>query len=157
MILVLVGGFNQNVYMDSLMRRLLDPDLGILEQILEIRGEEMPPTHVRGKRLVCEVYAITGVEGVTDTVLERHTGVGDHRPLMLDFKPATITGNELPRIVTPAARLLDSSSERTREQYNKVPEELCDRHRMIEQLLWIQRIPMKEEDIFIREMNKWDK
>ena len=68
-----------------------------------------------------------------------------------------ITSHKHPRIVSPAACLLNSVNERHRNKYIKVLEELCDRHRIHEKLLAIHQILMDREAVFIEEMYKWDK
>ena len=73
---------------------------------------------------------------------------------MVDFKLSSITGERHPKIVSPAARMMNSGNERHRDMYNKVLEELCDRHRMHDKLLRIHEIPLENEAEFIREMNK---
>ena len=116
---ILCGDFNENVYTDKLARRLAEPDLGMTEQIRRITGEEIPPTHERGKQPLCAIYATSMIEGTAATVLKKGAGLGDHRVLMVDFKSASVIGDKLPRIVSPAARLMNSGNERHRDRYNK--------------------------------------
>ena len=104
---------------------------------MEISEEEISTTHVQGKRPVWRMNTTTGVEGVEATVLEWYAGVGGHITIMVDFKSAMITGEWFPVIVAPSARLLNSNSDRIRRQYDKVLEDLCERHRMFETLLLI--------------------
>ena len=78
--IILTGDFNENVYQDSFSRRLAEDDINMTEQILKTTGKEIPPTHDRGKRPVCGVYATTGVECKAAEVLLRGSGMGDHLP-----------------------------------------------------------------------------
>ena len=94
---------------------------------------------------------------MTAILLEQYilyAGVGNHIIFMLEFKSAIITGDKLPKNATPATRCLISNSDRIRKLYNKVLEELCDRHIMFEKILLVQGIPSDGEDAFIKEMNK---
>ena len=154
---VLCGDFNENVYTDKLAQRLAEPDIGITEQVLKASGIKIPSTHERGSRPLCAIYATGQVESVAATVLKRYVGLGDHRVLMVDLKSSSITGDRHPRIVSPAARMMNSGNKRHRDMYNKTLEELCDRHRMHGKLLRIHEIPLEKESDFLREVNKWDK
>ena len=127
------------------------------EQVRKASGINIPATHGRGKRPICGVFATKGVRTLAATVLERYEGIGDHRILMLDLESLSVTGDKHPRIMRPAARLMNSDNERHRDKYNEVLEELCDRHRLHDKLLKIHNIPLEEEARFVEEMNKWDK
>jgi hypothetical protein len=154
---VLCGDFNENVYTDKLAKRLAEPDIEMTEQVLKASGAKIPPTHERGSRPLCALYATGKVESVTATVLKRYVGLGDHRVLIVDLKLSSITGDRHPRVVSLKARMMNSGNERHRDMHNKTLEELCDRHRMHGKLLHIHEIPMENEIEFLLEVNKWDK
>ena len=90
---------------------------------------------MRGTHSLCRVFAPIGIGGMAAVVLEQHVGIGNHRVLMLGFKLSFIIGDELPRIVAPATRILNSPNERIKNNYNRVLEELYDRHEILKKLL----------------------
>ena len=64
-------------------------------------------------------------------------------------------GGKYSRIACPTAIIPNRNSDRVKNQYNKLLEELCNRNRTFETLLLIQSTPM-EEEVFIRETNEQD-
>lgn len=86
------------------------------------------------------------------TVLKRRAGLGDHRVLIVDFRSSSVTGDRHPRIVSPAAMLMNSGNKRHRDNYNKVLGELCDRHRMHDKLFCIHN---NDKENFVRQINRW--
>lgn len=59
--IILLGDFNENVYKDRLACPLAEDDLNMKEQCLQVTGEKLPATHVRGSRPIVRVFATAGV------------------------------------------------------------------------------------------------
>ena len=55
--IVLVGDFNKDVHEGMFFDKLTKDDLNMSEQILKTTGVKIPPTHDRGSKLVCSVFA----------------------------------------------------------------------------------------------------
>jgi len=155
--IILVGDFNENVYSGRIARRLADDDLNLEEQCMKRTGTPLPPSHTSGTTPVCAVYATAGVEVVNVFVLEHHGGVGDHRLIVVDFSSVSVIGMDFPNIVRPEARNLHCNSERIRDNYNKILDQLCHRHRMYERMKEIYDmagvVSASEFQVLI---NKWD-
>ena len=59
--IVLVGAFNEDTHKGKVSDRLTKDDLNMSQQILKTTGFKIPPTHDRGSKPVCDVFATTGV------------------------------------------------------------------------------------------------
>ena len=91
-------------------------------------------------------------------ILPRYVGVGDHRCFILDFTSASLVGDVFPKVVTAKGRKLHCQSERLIRNYNKVLNQLCDRHQMFKKLLDIRKSsPLLTTAEFLLLMNKWNK
>lgn len=155
--MVLVGNFNEDVYKGKFAERLSKEDRNKDELVLRTTGTKIPPTHARGKRALCAAFGTAGVACKAAKVLRRGKGIGDHLIILLDFDTKSLVGSTCPRVVPPPGRILRASVHAYKSRYNKVLEQLVDKHRMFEKLSAIMGIP----DIAIKEydekMNKWDK
>ena len=76
--IVLTGDFNEDVYRGKFSTRLAEEDLNMTTQILKTAGSEIPPTHDRGSKAICGVFASAGVECKAAEVLKRGSGIEDH-------------------------------------------------------------------------------
>ena len=59
---MLTGDFNEDVYRGKFSERLTKDDLSMTEQILKTTGVKIPPTHDRGSKAICGVFAAVGAE-----------------------------------------------------------------------------------------------
>jgi hypothetical protein len=66
-------------------------------------------------------------------------GVGDHRVFVLDFASETILGNVFPRVIPLAPRLLNCASDKIRNNYIAVLNQLLSMHLMFKKMLCIDR------------------
>ena len=128
--IILTGDFNQDVYQDDFARRLAEEDVNMTEQFLKTTGKEIPPTHDRGRRSVCGVYATAGVECKAAEVLFRGSGMGDHLVFLLDFCTKSVLRDKCPRVVPAPGRILRCDVHAFRTKYIKVLEQLVARHSM---------------------------
>ena len=155
--IVLVGDFNEDVYRGKLAKRLAEEDINMDELVLRATGMEIPATHDRGSRALCAAFATKGVECKAAEVLKRHRGVGDHLIILLDLHTKSLVGSTCPRVVPPPGRILRASVHAYKTRYNKVLEQLIDRHRMFDKLAAIMGIPDVAVEEYDERMNKWDK
>ena len=119
---MLPGDFNEDVYRGKFSEHLAEEDLNMTEQILKTTGSEIPPTHDRGSKAICGVFATAGVECKAAEVLKRGSGIGDHLVFLLDVGTRSILGDSSPRVVSPPGRILRASVHAYKSKYNKVLE-----------------------------------
>ncbi len=72
-------------------------------------------------------------------LLPSRVGVGDHRVLVLDFASETILGKVFPWVIPLACRLLNCASDKIRNNYIAVLNQLSNRHLMFKKMLHINR------------------
>jgi len=155
--LVLCGDFNENVYTGRLAHLLASDSLRMSEQCLKTNGQPLPPTFVTGSRPIDAVYATAGVDSIHATILAKKAGVGDHRVFILDFTSESILGSVFPRVVKASARKLHCDSERIRDNYCKVLNELTNRHMMFRKLTDLHNLSrFTTASDFQLQMNRWD-
>ena len=65
--------------------------------------------------------------------------LGDHRPVVADFIQSSVLGLNLPRVVAPEARRLNSKIDRIREPYIEMLENSFKEARVLERLWEIKR------------------
>jgi hypothetical protein len=152
--IVLVGDFNEDIYEGKFSERLAKDDLNMSEQILKTTGVKIPPTHDRGSKAICGVFATAGVECKAAEVLKRGSGVGDHIVLLLDVCTHSVLGDLSPRVVPTPGRILRADVHAYKSKYNKVLEQLVDRHRMFEKLTDIMGIPDAALDEYEVQINE---
>jgi hypothetical protein len=74
------------------------------------------------------------------TLLPSQTGVGDHRVFLLDFTLSSIFGDVLPKVIPASRRLLNCASDKIRCGYNRVLNQLVNRHLIFQKLLRIEQV-----------------
>ena len=155
---ILLGDFNGNVYTARFAKHLVKDDLRMSEQCLKTNGVKLPGTFVTGTQPIDGCFATAGVECTNTCILPRYVGIGDHRCFILDFTSASLLGDVFPKIVTAKGRKLHCQSERLIRNYNKVLNQLCDRHQIFKKLLDIRKLsPLLTTSEFLLLVSKWDK
>jgi len=155
--IILCGDFNENVYNGRIQRRLALPDLNMKEQCHLHTGDRLPATFVTGTRPIDAVFATSGIEVLNAGLLSKYGGVGDHRAFVLDFTTASILGTSFPRVLPRQGRKLNCHCERIRDSYNKVLDQLADRHGMYRKLNDLTKIAdVISASEFQVKMNRWD-
>lgn len=77
--------------------------------------------------------------------------------ILLDLDTRFLVGSSSPRTVPPPGRILRASVHAYKTRYNKIFEQLVDKHRMSEKLSVIMGLPVTATDEYDERMNKWDK
>ena len=72
---------------------------------------------------------------------KQYSGVEDHLVLLLDICTHSVIGDSRPRIVSLPREILRANVYAYKSKYNRVLEQLVDRHRMFEKLTEITGIP----------------
>jgi len=155
--IILCGDFNENVYDSRIGRRLAQPDLYMKEQCLLKTGERLPNTFITGTRPIDGVFATSGIEILYAGLLPKYGGVGDHRAFILDFTTASVLGTSFPRVLPHQGRKLNCYCERIRDNYNKVLDQLADRHEMYRKMNDLTRLAdLISAAEFQTKINRWD-
>ena len=85
------------------------------------------------------VFTTLGLDCLAVTLLPSRTGVGDHRVFLLDFTLSSILGDVLPKVILASRRLLNCASDKIRCGYNRVLNQLVNRHLIFQKLLRIEQ------------------
>ena len=133
--ILLMGDFNENVYTGPLSLLLSGDDLRMSELCRRITGIPLPPTHLRGQTPIDAVFGTAGITCTAVTLLPPHIGVGDHRVFVIDITSDSVLGANLPRVIPLAGRCLNCASERIKQAYIAVLNQLINRHRVFRKLL----------------------
>ncbi len=126
--ILLMGDFNENVYMGPFSLTLLADDLRMTELCQWITGGRLPATHTRGSTPIDAVYATAGIHGTSVALLPCNEGIGDHRVFVLDITSASVLGDIFPQVLPAKCRLLNCASDRMKHCYNAVLNQLSNRH-----------------------------
>jgi hypothetical protein len=137
--IVLLGDFNENVYSGNLARFLSGDDLRMHELCQRITGLPLPHTHIRGSVPIDAVFCTAGIDRVAIALLPSPFGIGDHRVFMVDVTSASMLGDIFPRVIPATGRLLNCASDRIKNNYTRVLNQLTDRHLLFRKLLYINR------------------
>ena len=100
------------------------------------------------------MFATVGVECRATYVLKRGSGVGDHLVLLLDVYTHSVSGDPSPRVVPTPGRILRADVHVYKSKYNKVLEQLVDRHRRFKKLTDIMGIPDAALDEYEVQINE---
>ena len=155
--IVLMGDFNEHVYSGRLAKRLACTDLNMFELCRQVTGLPIPPTHERGSRPVCAVFATQGIDGVNVCALPRKGGVGDHLAFIIDISSTSVLGTSFPKVAKVAGRKLTCDSDRKIYGYNSRLKKLASNHRLYEKILELYKnCDDLSDDDFLMLMDKWD-
>jgi hypothetical protein len=138
---MLLGDFNKNVYLGSgpIACSLSSEELRMGKTCQWTTGEMLPATHSQGCNPINAVFCTAGLVCMAITLLSSRVGMGDHRVFMLDFASETILGVVFPRVIQLAHRLLNCASDKIRNNYLAVLNQLLNRHLMFKKMLHINR------------------
>jgi hypothetical protein len=135
--IVLLGDFNKNFYTGDLARSLSGDDLRMHELCQRITGLLLPHTHICGSVPIDAVFCTAGIEGVAVALLPSRIVVGDHRVFMVDVTSASMLGDVFPLVILATGRLLNCASDRIKNNYIRVLNQLTIWHLLFKKLLYI--------------------
>jgi hypothetical protein len=98
-----------------------------------------PSTHTHGSTPTNAVYNTTGLFCSSMALLLGRVGVGDHQVFIVNILSKTILGNAFPRVIPVARGLLTCSSDKIRNNYTTVLNQLANRHLIFKKLLLINQ------------------
>jgi hypothetical protein len=137
--IMLLGDFNKNVYLGPIACSLSSEELSMGKTCQRTTGEMLPATHSQGCNPIDAVFCTAGLVWTAVTLLPSRVGVGDPWVFVLDFVSETILGNVFPRVILLARRLLNCASDKIRNNYIAVLNQLLNRHLMFKKMLRINR------------------
>ncbi len=137
--ILLVGDFNENVYTGTLADALERDEFRMSEVCQRMTGLPLPPTHNRGAVAINAFFGTSGIKSAAATLLPSHIGFGDHRVFVVDFTSELIMGDDLPRFIPATGRLLNCSSDRIKNNYIQMLNQLANRHLIFKKLLIIDQ------------------
>ena len=106
------------------------------EAVHEVKSGQGPSTHMENKKGT----PINGIWHTPELALRGASylpfdpSLGDHRPVVTDFIQSSVLGLNLPRVVAPEARRLNSKINRIREPYIETLENSFKEARVLERL-----------------------
>jgi hypothetical protein len=136
---VLMDDLNKNVYLGPIVSNLRSDNLRMPEVCGKTTGVALPPTHLRGSVPIDGVFTTSGLDCLAVTLLPSRTGVGDHLVFLLNFRSSSILGDVLPKVIPASRRLLNWASDKIRFGYNRVLNQLVNRHLIFHKLLRIEQ------------------
>jgi hypothetical protein len=96
--IILLGGFNENIYTGKITKHLVLPDLMLDKQRLQCTGMHVPPTFRDGTVPIEAIFATAGIKCVNAHILPHKGGVGDHWCFILDFTSSSVIGTSSPTL-----------------------------------------------------------
>ena len=127
---------NEDVYKDIIGRTLTEEDgLDMQESVLASNGVKLTATHFRGSRPIDAVWTTKDIEVTSACAMPIGYGIGDHRMLVIDISKSSMLGVHTQSVTRAGARRLTSTVPSCVSNYNRVLEELIERHRLKEKLL----------------------
>ena len=135
----MMGDFNENVYSGAILTALAGEDLRMTELCYQTTRKHLPPTHRRGSTPIDAVFGTTGLVCSAALLLPFNEGVGDHRVFIVDITSESILGDVFPRVIPPSRRLLNCKSDKIKNSYIAVPNQLLNRHLIFQKLLRTDR------------------
>jgi hypothetical protein len=137
--ILLMGNFNENIYTGNFAIALAGDKFQMSEMCSWTTGILLPPTHARGSTPIDAVYGTAGLFCSSVALLPGRVGVGDHQVFIVDILSKSILGNAFPRVIPIARRLLTYSSDKIRNNYTPVLNQLANRHLIFKKLLLINQ------------------
>ena len=117
--IVLMMDANANVVDGVLSKMLAKDDIQLKEAVHSVTSVHGPKTHLRGRESINGIWFTPDLDLQSAAYLSFNADMGYHRPVMADFTQASLLGVNLPRIVQPAARRLNSQVARIQDKYIK--------------------------------------
>ena len=118
-IIVFMIDANKNIKDNMLSRTLAAEDITLKEAVRSVSPGHGPITHFRGTELIEGIWYTPDMELRGTDYLPFDVDMRDYWPVLTNFTQTLLLGVNLPHIVQPAARRLNSQVDRIRDKYNK--------------------------------------
>ena len=150
--LIIMGDFNEDVRSKSFQD--WKEDLHLIDSCLNSLDDtqQAPATFNRGSAPIDTILCTSGVEILKAGYLPFGEGVGDHRPLYVDVKLASILGVKLPPVKKAKARRLKLQDPRVVKKYNHELEKYLRMYKVKERSTLLQNYVTNGGDIKVVEL-----
>ena len=127
--IILMIDANENLYSGKLQKGLMK--LGMRDLVRERSKTMGPATHFKGTDQIDGIFATQDVDCMGACFLPFWTGIGDHRPIIVDIPNQVLYGEQLLKIIKPNIRKLQCQKKSTREKYIKELKKLFSEHKIM--------------------------
>ena len=137
--ILMMGDFNENVYFGAISTALAGEDLRMTEICYQTTGKHLPPTHSCGSTSINAVFGTAGLVCSAASLMPYNVGVGNHRVFIVDITLESILGDVFPSVILASSRLLNCKSDKIKNSYIAVLNQLLNRHLIFQKLLLTDR------------------
>ena len=127
-------GANEHVSDEKMRSQLWQSDIDINPSVHSITPGTSPKTWFRGKEAIDDIWFSSDLEVIAASYLPFHGDIGDHRPVIADATIQSILGTNLPKIIPPVARRLNSKVDRICIPYTEKIEALFKEQNIYDRL-----------------------
>jgi hypothetical protein len=132
---LLFGNFNGDVDSGALTGDLPRDEFRMAELCLCTTGIQLPSTHTHSRTPIDVVFATSSLVCTAVTLLPCLVGLGDHRVLILDIDSRSLLGDVFPCVIPMSRQLMNCPSDRSKNDYISVLNQLSSRHLLFKKLL----------------------
>ena len=132
--IILLMDTNNNVHNGKLSRRLAGDLIQMKEAVHEVTRGQGTKTHIRGSVPIDRIWHTPKLLLQGASYLPFDRVLGNHWPVVADFIEATVLGINLPKVLAPEARKLNSKVDRIREPYIEHTETSFKQAKILEHL-----------------------
>jgi hypothetical protein len=112
-------------------------ELQMYELCQRITGIPLPHTHTQGAVPINCIYSTADTDGVAVALLPSRIGMGNHRVFIVDVTSSLVMDDVFLRVLPAAGCLLNCASDRIKDSYIRVLNQLTIRHRMFKKFYMI--------------------
>ena len=127
--MVFIDG-NENLQSGPLHSLFTDEDLDMVDLIEHRCNQKGPATYAKGHRQIDGAFATRDIICNGARFLPLWSGIGDHRPIVIDIPSECLYGNELLRIERPLARRLQCKFPSCQKKYTNTLEYYLRHHQL---------------------------
>ena len=131
---ILMMDANEHVSDGKMCSQLRQSDIDMHPSVDSMTPRTSPKTWFRGKEAIDDIWFSSDLEVIAASYLPFHGDIGDHRPVIADATIQSILGTNLPKIIPPAARQLNSKVDCIRIPYTEKLEALFKEHNIYDRL-----------------------
>ena len=137
---ILMLDANENMGSGKLARIFQEPGIDLVDAVKERTRADGPPTWFRGSAQIDGIWVSKGIAIQRAAFLPFFIGIGDHRPILVDFSSDDILQEQSVKIKVPEMRRLQCDNPVVLQRYNERLEELFRQHKVLDK---------------VRELNPW--
>ena len=128
--LIIMLDANENMHTGKLARLFRAPDLDLVDTVFARTGQAGPPTWFRGSSQIDGIWASRGITIQRAAFLPFFFGIGDHRPILVDFSSEAILQEQSIQVKIPEMRRLQCDNPVILDRYISRLEALCLQHKI---------------------------